>query len=486
MNLSRLGRSMVLLVMGLVPLGACGGNPSSPADLGHVDRHDAAGPADLPPDDLPGPDATPDVGPPGDAPDLADGGGDLTSPDGTDGPDGGAVIISGQERGSFQGETRLAVAPDGTVAAAWISSTGSDAIIQYAFSPDSGQTWEAVSAVETHTGEFASDPDITVDVSGNFYLSWLSLKLNSTFTPAHLYVARAPAGVRAFMPGVEATDPTLQTTYDHPKITVTRDGTLVAVVLRLDAGDNGRGVVATSTDGMNWTQSTFLPADPTRFSNFFYPCAPRLAGDRLFMTYFNEDGAGTEIELIFSDDGGATWSVPLTVSNPSDDPVAATDPVCVTEGNDVWISYGVSPIPPDTTQENLALVTGIRVAHSPDRGASIDMRIDATDTAAGAYSVLPQLALEEDSGALDLVYYAGQMSPDAAGSFRHARATAGSFAPSAAIVAPLTFTTDRASPMWLGDYVGLTYRSGAVFTAFADNASGTSRIGFARLPVPAP
>jgi hypothetical protein len=400
--------------------------------------------------------------------------------------DAGVVIISGQVPDTFEAEAKVAVAPDGTVAAAWIFAFGGGASshIQWIFSPDAGVTWEHVGEIATPDGVFGADPDVTVDANGNFYLSWLAVTASATESPTRLMVARSPAGMRQFQPSVEASDPALSTNYDHPKITVTPQGTVLVTVLQIDPGTNGSGVVAWSSDGTTWQRSTFQPADSGRGSNFFLPCAPRTSGTRVYMTYFSTTLLGDEVDLIFSDDQGMTWSTPLVINDRADVPPSASDPACVTAGNDVWISYAVSTLTPGTSAKNLDLETGIRVAHSGDQGVSIDSRIDATDPAAGSFALLPHLALE-DSGALDLIYYAGQRSPDPMGSLRWSRAAAGATGFASSVpVETLTFTSDRASNIWLGDYVGLGFHPGAMFAVFADNASGVSRIAFARLPVP--
>jgi hypothetical protein len=47
---------------------------------------------------------------------------------------------------------------------------------------------------------------------------------------------------------------------------------------------------------------------------------------------------------------------------------------------------------------------------------------------------------------------------------------------------PITFQNQRASQLWLGDYVGLRWRGGVTYAAFADNGDGTSHIRFVRSP----
>src|SRR5205814_1831500 len=103
----------------------------------------------------------------------------------------------------------------------------------------------------------------------------------------------------------------------------------------------------------------------------------------------------------FSDDDGATWSTPLAVTTPDEELIvdASANLGCVTEGNDVWVFYGLSPeaalsgsIGGSTAKE--PTVTQLRLAHSGDSGLTIDRRTDVLDPAAGPRAQYPVLALE--------------------------------------------------------------------------------------------
>jgi hypothetical protein len=87
---------------------------------------------------------------------------------------------------------------------------------------------------------------------------------------------------------------------------------------------------------------------------------------------------------------------------------------------------------------------------------------------------------------LDIVYYAGTDEADPNGSLRRARSVDGgrTFGASSVAAGPLTFTAERASRAWLGDYIGAAWAGDALAIAYADNESGTSHVRFARVPSP--
>jgi hypothetical protein len=111
--------------------------------------------------------------------------------------------------------------------------------------------------------------------------------------------------------------------------------------------------------------------------------------------------------------------------------------------------------------------------------------VDVQDSAAGKYFMFPNL-VREDSGALDLTYYAGSGQGDKAATFRRARSTdrGKTFAPSLVLHKPITFEQGRATLAWIGDYLGLTWSAGNLFMAYTDNSSGTSHTAFYRTSVP--
>ena len=158
-------------------------------------------------------------------------------------------------------------------------------------------------------------------------------------------------------------------------------------------------------------------------------------------------------------------------------------PNCVADGNDVWISYGLTKDP--IGLEESAKSYAVRLAHARVGSADLDGRADVHDTAAAPFFIHPQMVLE-DGGALDFVYYAGNKSGDPAGAYRWARAENPQAAvlPSTVVETPVTFLTDRDSLEWLGDYTGAIWTGKQLYTSYVVNTMGIAHIAFTKLPAP--
>jgi hypothetical protein len=372
------------------------------------------------------------------------------------------------------------------VAVAWIDVNPMGLSgIGYTFSTDDGASFAPPVILDSPNGGVASDPVIAVDAQGNFYVVWVGYKIDVMGTPSsmHIYVSKALAGTQAFGAPSEASDPLDTSLYDKPWITVTNTGTILVTYERDTNMVEFSLVAARSPDGVTW-QRSFIADDPAGnvFRNLAFPCAPA-TGSRIWVTYLALDVSSTNVELAHSDDGGATWSPGIRVNLPGE-PVAFDDPNCVAEKDDVWVSYGLTHDPPDASAGSAPKLFSIQLAHSGD-GQSIDTRTEAGDTMAAPFFMHPQIA-REDSGAIDVVYYAGQDDEDAAGTFRRSRASipASGFAPSVAVESPLTFLQARGDQRWLGDYTGIFWRAGELYTSYVTNLSGTAQIAFAKAPSP--
>lgn len=431
----------------------------------------------------------------------ADGG--MDSPDDSPSLDGGdepeaAPIDSGVDpiisrdpgESGFEGETEVAVASDGTICAVWIATdylaTPGFSRIGYRFSRNQGATWSPIRYVSKKSDDPTVDPSIAADAQGNFWIEYISLAYpNNVPGDGHVMVAKAPKGSDTFGAGVEASDPNGAMKFrDHAKIAVTKTGTIALAWLEATsyADFSGPGIVARSSDGMAWSRSVaHQPPTKNDFANLYFLCAADTTS-RLYATYFEYlSGGGVRIPLRWSDDEGATWSQPTLASAVMPMQVGGVDPTCVARGDEVWIAYGVSNLAPPSMTSSQPM-QGLRVAHSPDRGATIDTRIDATDKASGKVFLHPTLARDE-KGELELVFYAGQKDKDPAGSWRFSRTQGGAFQPSQS-VATLTFLLERQTTLWLGDYTGIAVRGNQLYTTYADNSDGAnSHIAFQRVSV---
>ncbi len=386
----------------------------------------------------------------------------------------------------IEAETHLAVSPSGLAAVAWISMPPSMvARIGYTFSSDGGATWAPPLTIESPAGRDGSDPVLAVTADGGFYLTWVGFRRDPQGNPfdMHVYVARAASGATTFQAPVAVSGADASAFYDKPWIAVTNQGTAVVTYSR--QSNSGLALVASrSADGKAWQESV-IAEDPSfsSFRNLAYPCAAK-TGARLWVTYPRMGPSGTvqAIELVHSDDQGATWSNEVHVSTSPKEALAYEDPACVAEGDEVWVSYGLSTDFPGV--ETTARLDGIRLARSTDGGATFDLRLDAHDPVSAPGYLLPALAREDD-GSLDVVYYAGDVDGDV-GSLRRARLPVGaaSFEPSVVVDPALIFNLQRGSALWLGDYIGTAWSGGRLYTAYVTNDSGYSHVAFAGAAVP--
>ena len=399
-----------------------------------------------------------------------------------------AVVISAADDSKYEAEPQIAIAPDGTIGVAWIgtpNTTEHPTAIGYAFSRDHGATFSAPQYIFVTKTLIAGDPSIAATKDSAFHLSFIDVIFDSKGpVSGHVFMAIAPPGAAKFNDAVEVSDPATVMFRDHPKLAITAAGTTIIAYLESPDGTaiGNQGVAGTSKDGLTWSRSIIAPSDKGGGS-FFFPCQAK-EGGRVYMPYLGPTGAINGILLRTSDDEGATWSTKATTVTTTRDPqVANHDPSCAAAGDDVWIDYDISTVPPATADEgDQQPGTAIRVAHSADRGQTIALRIDATDPAAPKQNLFSTIARTDD-GALHLAYYAGTGDGDTAAMLRHARSTdLAAFEPSESIDGPLLFQLKRASADWLGDYISAVHDGNDLWVAWTTNASGTSHIAVRRLP----
>jgi len=388
----------------------------------------------------------------------------------------GAISLAAFSR--TESETDVAVAPGGRLAAAWISSAKRHGAskIAYAFSSDGGATWTTPLVADAGAAADSWDPALAADAHGGFHLAWGGGRRGPDGRERGIFVASAAPGATSFGPPVRVSAPASKK-FDKPTIAVTRRGTLL-VTYDLSDG-RGSAVAARSDDGgATWTRAPIPPARK-RGRWLFAVCAPP-TGDRVWVTFASKEGIG----LQWSSDDGRTWpAAEGAVSAPEETDAFAEmqSSTCAGDGRNVWVLYGISP--DRGGEDELPRSTAIRVARSRDGGRTFGERHDAHDRAAGSLYMLPKL-VREPGGALDVAYYAGSGDRHATGSFVWSRSTDGgaTFAPALPIRGKIELDKSRSSKTWLGDYVGLTFRDGTLYTSYVDNGSGEAHVVFARAP----
>ena len=400
-------------------------------------------------------------------------------------------------------EPFIAVSPAGRVAVSFTSflTTAGEISVGYRISNDRGETWGRSTLVALPTGHNEqANASVAAGDDDTLYMSWGAEEhTNLGRSGQGVYVASSPPGTTSFGTPVLVTDPTVPVAvYDQPRVSVTHAGVINLSYNETSADGLTSWIQnARSTDGKTWTRS--YAAGPGAYGSFRNEarfCRPAGEG-RIFMTYLDTDVAyyanDVAVALRSSDDDGATWSTPIDVTSETDELIvdASANLGCVTNGSDVWIYYGLTP------EENLVgtvgggsapssdfepTMTRIRIAHSSDRGGTIDSRTDVLDTSVGTRAMYPVLVGEGD-GTLDLSYYTGRFDDDPNGALRRTRSTDGkTFAPTARVYAPITLETNRLVPQWIGDYLGGAFQGGDLFLVFTDNASATPHVAFTRMP----
>jgi hypothetical protein len=390
---------------------------------------------------------------------------------GADPPGALGALVSTTSPNLWEYETEVTVAPNGRDAfAIWmIQSLGYHYDLGYAISSDGGATWSTPRRVPA-TPYIGVNASVTADAEGVFQLTWLETAPRRRVMAATYY-----ASGDSFSIPKEISDASSSAAFDKPWIVALADDSLL-VAFGTDSGTTL--TVAKSVDhGVTWSRTTIAPDSNLR--NVVFPCA---SGARVHVAYLVPSG----VELVTSEDYGATFGAPVRVDVPGD--TAFEPPSCVADGDDVWVAYGVGGGVGSTWQ--MALLDAVWVAHSSDRGHTIARRTRASDPAEGRHQLLPRLGRTE-AGSLALGYYVGDVA-GAPGRFRVAFSDApnrgDAWTTRVTVAKPAGLQPARGQYDTLGDYVGMHASGDGVLVSFADNASvpgaALSHVRIARVPHP--
>jgi hypothetical protein len=421
--------------------------------------------------------------------------------------DGGDAVLSLDPLSVVAGslhehEPFIAISPGGRLGVTFTSFlTAGGITVGYRISSDRGANWGPTTLIPIPAGHNEqANASIAAGDDGMLYMSWGSEEHTETGrTNQGVYVASSPPGSTSFGAPVLVTDPSVAVSvYDQPRVSVTHAG-VVNLAYNQTSPDGYTSWIqnARSVDGKAWSLTYIAgPGAEESYRNMARFCRPA-GGGRIYLMYLDSDVAIYEgdlaVALRYSDDDGASWSLPLDVTDEADelilDPTAAMG--CVTSGADVWMVYGLTPIgnlggttgggaAPSASVEHT--MTQVRLAHSGNSGQSIDVRSNVLDTRAGSRAMYPVLVGEGDS-TLDLSYYVGDADNDPKSGLRRTRSVSGEMFPQTVPVhSPLTLETNRADTQWIGDYVGGAFQGGDLFLVFTDNATPTPHVAFYRTP----
>jgi hypothetical protein len=388
-------------------------------------------------------------------------------------------LVSTPASSASEDEPSIAVTAQGRVVLAWDDRMSGSFQVAVRVSDDGGQSWAEIQPIPLGADQnVAANTSLSAAPDGTVYLAWGAEKVDLTTgvrSKQGVYFATLAPDANAFGPAVEVTDQAVDVgVYDQPFIAVTSTGLFLGYSMFPPSLMSAEMVTRFSEDGgKTWSTSTLPSSGPQSFMNGVQLCRPA-SGDRAYLYVVDGD---LGLALWRSDDGGKTWPSHIQLID-QDEYAYLTfmrDGNCVADGDDVWVLYNQSDDAALSNHQKIARSTNLRLAHSADGGQSIESRSEVGDATKGPYFLLSRLALEEN-GALDVAYYAGSGDGDANASYRWGRSTdGGKTFPSQALRSPVQFEQSRITAKFLGDYMGLAWKDGRLFSAFVDN-SGVSHI----------
>ena len=372
-----------------------------------------------------------------------------------------------QPSGTLHEHEPMIAAQNGTVVGAWIGYFSNITTNGYAISHDDGVTWARPQQIDSPGARGSGDPVMAADAAGNFYLTWIGFLRDSqgNATDIHVYSATMPAGATAFGTPVEVTDVTTAGKVDKNWVTVLGDGTLLVTWADLNQANYGLWAATSTDQGATFSRHQIFGGS---YRNLLFPCSdPASASSPVYAVASSGSGG---IFIYKSVDDGVTWSAPA--GNLVSGGTVFQDPTCaVLAPSDVWVLYpfGSAPTQPGFTTPG----DSVRLAHSTDGAATWATKITISDTASTDKYLLPQMA-RSAAGHLHAVWYQGVVGSPA--TLVHAVSTddGATWMRTAARMTG-TFTTDRASASWLGDYIGIFAAGTGIYVDYGDNSSTNQR-----------
>ncbi len=390
---------------------------------------------------------------------------------------------------AFGAEVQLAVDPKTkNVVVAWIGYDQTDDGIVFSSSTDNGETFSQPVYLPDNDGvtmtSTSSDPVVTVDPSGSFYIVWIGYdqsQMSPDPTNMNVFVARSDDGGASF-PKVFRATPTTEWEVggiDKPWISASpADGSVIATwqVTDYNTGDSTIRMARTTDQGVTWS----TPISVSEKRSKYYRNLAMVHHDpngRAYVVWTEvlQDALGdveNRVYLQVFEKDGSKLGGNVLVTGGSDSPTFE-DASVVSDGTHVYVGF---------ISGNDSGAWDVRVAKSDDGGASFSPSVKVNDDVSCATHFHHALAIGEDGG-VHAVWFDNRYL---VGSVFYARSTSGPndalvFSPNSFVSdETFEFTTSRSSELWLGDYLGLQILGKTLYAAWTDPRSGLANIRFAK------
>jgi hypothetical protein len=363
------------------------------------------------------------------------------------------------------GETSIAADGQGHVVVAWIASQTHDHI-GVSYSDDAGVSFTRGPELGTSNQEH-NDPVVLAESDGSFLLVWLGY--DDTGGTDHIWAARSTDHGHTFGAQIQVNTST-DRGLDKPWVYQAADAAhTIFVTYDATVGSSQFDYLVSSTDGgMTWSTSLQVSEAAQTTSDL-----ARIATDstRVYVSYDEAPGTdrGSTMNKVYVRSmmiGGTTFDPAVVASAPGDSVVFDDPPIVATGDGQLTLVY---------VSGSLDGTTHARVRRSADAGLTWVDDGFADDDGCGSVRHLAELRAGAD-GRQHVLFYDNRFgSPDGVLWYTHTQSASGMFGANEFVSDhTFTFTSNRMTNLWLGDYVGLTVAGGKIYTSWTDPRNGTS------------
>ena len=363
------------------------------------------------------------------------------------------------------GETSIASDGQGHVVVAWIASTQHDHI-GIAYSDDDGATFMRGPELGTVNQEH-NDPIVLAENDGSFLVVWLGY--DDAGGTDHVWAARSTDHGHNFAAQVQV-NATADTGLDKPWVYQAHDAAHT-IFITYDASPTSSSqfdYVVSSTDGGSTWSNSIRVSDPAHTTSNL----ARMTSDDtyLYVSYDEAPGSdqGSTQNKVYVRRmmlGTTTFDTAAVASAPGDSVTFQDPPLVATGPGQLTLVY---------TSGNLGGNARVRVRHSADGAMTWTDGGFVDDDGCGGAHMLPELRAGAD-GRLHVLFYDNRFgNPDGVLWYAHTQSPVGAFGTNEFVTdGAFTFTANRMTNSWLGDYVGLHVSGGKIYSSWTDPRNGT-------------